>query len=167
MLDVVPPSARSDDLKWYRANLFKVGSMTIECSGRYRTQALTSHWTNTSSICSLSPLCNASEDVTHFLSNCIALEATRQKLFKFTESYCASHSAVTHIIQAYCSKTTESRLFCQFLLDCSVLPEVIVSVQTNGPDILTHLFNISRIWCYTLHRERLKMLNRWKNFAKC
>ena len=30
MLDVVPPSARSDDLKWYRANLFKVGSMTIE-----------------------------------------------------------------------------------------------------------------------------------------
>ena len=35
MLDVVPPSARSDDLKWYRANLFKVGSMSIEWSHQY------------------------------------------------------------------------------------------------------------------------------------
>jgi hypothetical protein len=71
---------------------------------------------------------------------------------------------VASLVQKFCK--TECRLFCQFLLDCSVLPEVIAAVQKQGEDILSHLFAITRIWVYTLHRDRLKILGRWRNFAK-
>ena len=135
-------------------------------SGRYRTESLTSHWTHSSGFCRLSPTCNESEDILHILKTCPALEPTREKLYSFTESYCNSHPGVQNIVQTYCRYDTEGHRFCQFLLDCSVLPEVIVSVQINGPEILKQLFDISRIWCYSLHRERLKLLNRWRNFAK-
>ena len=36
MLDVVPPSTRTADLKWYRANLFKVGIMSMEWTRQYK-----------------------------------------------------------------------------------------------------------------------------------
>ena len=54
--------------------------------------------------------------------------------------------------------------FVQFILDCSTLPKVIEATQTLGPDVLFHLFHISRTWCYTLHRERLKAFGRWRKF---
>ena len=136
-------------------------------SGRYRLESLTSHWTNSSGHCRLSPVCETSEDIIHFLKFCSALDQSRRNLFSFTEAYCASHPVITNIIQTYCTNSTEGRRFCQFILDCSVLPEVVVAVQNYGTIIHTHLFNISRIWCYTLHRERLKLLGRWRNFTKC
>ena len=134
-------------------------------SGRYRTAALTSHWSDTSGACKLSPSCNTTEDTSHFLKHCSALQTTRENLFSFTDSYSDSHPLIASIIQKYCKRGTECRLFCQFILDCSVLPEVIIAVQTNGQVILHHLFNITRIWCYALHRERLKILNKWRNFT--
>ena len=146
-----------------RKKLFEYSNI-LEYSLITGLESLTSHWTNSSGHCRLSPLCNISEDIIHFLKTCSALDQTRRKLY--TEAYCASHPVITSIIQTYCTHATESRRFCQFILDCSVLPEVIVAVQNYGPIIHTHLFNISRIWCYTLHRERLKLLNRWRNFAK-
>ena len=136
-------------------------------SGRYRTEALTSHWSDTSGVCKLSPSCNSSEDTSHILKYCLALHSTRENLFSFTDSYSDRHPIVASIIQKYCKRGTECRLFCQFILDCSVLPEVITAVQTNGQVILQHLFDITRMWCYVLHRERLKILNKWRNFAKC
>ena len=98
-------------------------------SGRYRLDSLTSHWTNSSGHCRLSPLCNTSEDIIHFLKTCSALDQTRRKLYTFTEEYCASHPVITSIIETYCTHTTECRRFCKFILDCSVLSEVIVAVQ--------------------------------------
>ena len=134
-------------------------------SGRYRTQSLCSHWSeNNSGICKLSETCQIEEDITHFIQHCSALNNTREKLLNFTQSYLKSYPLVTAIVELYC--TPESRLFPQFIIDCSVLPEVITAVQINGKDILTHLYNITRIWCYSLHRDRLKILGRWKNFAK-
>ena len=150
------------------ASLTKVVMATQQArllSGRYRTAALTSHWSDTSGVCKLSPSCCSTEDTSHILKYCSALQTTRENLFSFTDSYSASHPIIASIIQKYCKRGTECRLFCQFILDCSVLPEVIISVQTNGQVILHHLFNITRIWCYALHRERLKILNKWRNFT--
>ena len=135
-------------------------------SGRYRLEVLSSHWTNGSGTCRLSPSCASVEDIDHFIKTCSALQKIRENLFSFTESYSNSHPVIMNIIQTYCKRGTECRLFVQFIIDCSVLPEVIVAVQTYGNIVLIHLFNITRIWCYTLHRERLKLLNRWRNFAK-
>ena len=40
------------------------------------------------------------------------------------------------------------------------------AVQSDGQKVLEHLFNITRIWTYSLHRDRLKLLGRWRNFSK-
>ena len=135
-------------------------------SGRYRTEVLCSHWSqNPQGYCKLSPdCCQTPEDTRHILQYCPALSATREKLAIFTSSYSISHPEVATIIQMYCK--TECRLFCQFVLDCSVLPAVIAAVQTHGEVILEHLFNVTRIWVYALHRDRLKILGRWRNFGK-
>ena len=134
-------------------------------SGRYKTESLCGRWSqNPLGLCKLTETCQTPETITHFLQTCSALDKTREKLKKFTQSYVSSHPQVTAIIEQYCNP--QSRLFTQFIIDCSTLPEVIATVQLCGKDILTHLYNITRVWCYTLHRDRLKILGRWRNFAK-
>ena len=92
--------------------------------------------------CKLSPTCQVTEDTNHILRTCSALRQTRDKLMNFTETYCTCQPVVGTLVRTYCK--TECRLFCQFLLDCSVLPDVIAAVQMHGEVVLTHLFNISR-----------------------
>ena len=146
----------------------KVVMATVQArflSGRYRTEALCRHWSqNTGGLCKLSPDCTVKEDTDHILRVCTALDQTRKNLMNFTESYCSSHPVIASLVQKYC--TQRCRLHVQFLIDCSVLPDVIAAVQTYGETILSHLFNITRIWVYSLHRDRLKKLGRWRNFAK-
>ena len=60
----------------------------------------------------------------------------------------------------------ESPTFCQFLLDCSSIPSVISASQLLGEIFVhEHLFYISRIWVYAIHRERLKQLGTWKQYT--
>ena len=144
----------------------KVSMATVQAqmlSGRYRTELLCSNWSkNTSGHCLLSSTCKVAEDITHILKCCKSLSSTREKLISFTASYCDDNPAIKDLVQLYC--TPANPKFCQFLLDCSTLPEVISSVQKNGSNVLKHLFNITRIWCYSIHRERLKILGRWNRF---
>ena len=146
----------------------KVTMATIQArllSGRYRTESLCSHWsTNSMDLCKMSTSCQVKEDIPHILQHCSALKDTREKLIMFTINYCNSHPIISDIIHTYCN--IDCRLFCQFLLDCSVLPDVICAVQSHGQKVLEHLFNITRIWTYSLHRDRLKLLGRWRNFSK-
>ena len=72
-------------------------------------------------------------------------------------------SAVQNIVTRHC--TPESATFCQFLIDCSVLADVVCAVQLEGNDVLQHLFAITRTWVYSLHKERMKLLGRW-NYMK-
>ena len=131
-------------------------------SGRFRTAALCSHWSsNSNGNCQLSDSCsNTSEDISHILAHCVALQPTRQKLYSYTSNYCMNVSPVTkNIVEQFC--TQSSQTFCQFLLDCSVLPVVIRAVQEEGNEVLCRLFTLTRTWVYTLHKERLKKLGRW------
>ena len=50
----------------------------------------------------------------------------------------------------------------QFILDPSVLPQVRLAAQMSGIDILNGTLSLARTWCYTMHRERLKLLGLWK-----
>ena len=145
----------------------KVVMATVQAkllSGRFRTQALCSHWQNNDKKCKLSLECNSDEDIPHILKFCISLNQTREKLLNFTRSYCNDHKSIANIALKLCN--IDNPDFCQFLLDCSTIPEVIQLFQQHGPIIHTHLFNITRIWCYSLHRDRLKILGRWRNFEK-
>ena len=133
-------------------------------SGRYRTERLARYWSsNVQGFCLL-PSCRHSkvhETLQHILVGCPALTPTRSNLESFTAYYkkqLPNHTA--GLLDVYCR--VNHPLFPQFLVDCSPLPEVIEVVQVYGAEALHHLFRVTRTWCYSLHRERLKLLGIWQ-----
>ena len=78
---------------------------------------------------------------------------------KFTVEYCEKFPQFKELILSFCDP--DLPIFCQFLLDCSTLPTVIVAYNLHGNIVHEHLFEISRTWVYTLHKTRLKKLGRW------
>ena len=146
----------------------KISMATVQAhmvSSRYKCESLCKHWSkkNTEGFCLLSPSCaNIVEDVPHILSSCSGLSEQRRKLASFTSRYAASVPVIMDLILTLCLPSNPS--FVQFLLDCSCLPEVIHATQQHGKEVLEHLFLITRLWVYTLHRERMKLLGRWNYF---
>ena len=139
----------------------------VMLSGRYYTEALCSHWSNNKTgVCLLSPLdcIDTVEDIKHILQICPALSSYRRNLALFTEAFSQKieNVAISTLLTNLCD--TDNHSFVDFLLDCSSLPEVIVSVQQHGQVVLQHLFRVTRTWVYVLHRERLKILGRWNKF---
>ena len=139
-------------------------SQALMVSGRYRCEKLCSNWSqNKAGVCLISKECVSQEkDIPHILRFCSGLDSTREKLKKFTHRYCMTAPPIIRDLATnLCS--TSSPFFCQFLLDCSVLPSVITATQreAEGEDILGHLFHLSRTWVFNLHRERLRLLGRW------
>ena len=142
----------------------RVAMATIQAqmlSGRYRSESLCKHWSkNRGGFCLLSPSCSeVEEDIPHILATCSGLALTRDKLVKYTLDYCKDVPHILDLITSLCIPSSPAYL--QFLMDCSVIPEVIAAKQKYGDDILDHLFTISRTWIYTLHKTRMKILGRW------
>ena len=144
---------------------YQVAMSTVQglmISGRYRTEQLCRHWSaNKKGFCQ-APSCiglELVEDLQHILLKCASLEPTRQKMLSFTSSYSQPFEILQPILSIIYLRKQSS--FCQFLIDCSVLPAVITATQQYGPDTLHHLFRITRTWCYCLHKARLKILGRW------
>ena len=140
----------------------KSGVQALFLSGRYRTELLSRYWSSNPEGFCLCPSCDGhqvKEDIEHILLYCPSLSPSRQRLYNFTSSYARSVPAICETILTL-SRPTHP-LFSQFLLDCSVIPCVISLVQQLGDDVLHHMFKISRTWCYSLHRERLRILGRW------
>ena len=137
-------------------------------SGRYRTEALASHWSFSGSKYCPTPHCTdlgTVEDLRHILAECGALQSTRKNLSDFTAKYCKKIDVpeIVRIILTHCS--VQHPQFCQFLVDCSVLPAVIRAAQEFGSKLVhEHLFRVTRTWCYCLHRDRLRILGRWKHY---
>ena len=128
--------------------------------GCYRNWSL-----NSKGLCLISTCIEAevSEDLEHILSKCPALEKTRSSLTNFTNQACSKlPHEIASIILHFCKPSHP--LFIHFILDCSQFPVVISSVQNHGQDVLAEIFHVTRTWCYSLHRERLKLLRRWKTF---
>ena len=67
-----------------------------------------------------------------------------------------AHQVVNNIL----SSDSQNEVM-QFLLDCSVIPEVINCVQQHGSYILNDLFYVGRTWCFSIHCERMKRLCKW------
>ena len=140
----------------------KAGVQALLLSGRYRTELLCRHWSSNSEGYCLCPSCDGlmiKEDIEHILLHCVSLAPTRLRLSNFTMKYVKT---VPHLCSSILELTKPSNpLFFQFLLDCSVIPLVISLKNEHGAEVLHHMFKVSRTWCYSLHRERLKLLGRW------
>ena len=145
----------------------KVAKATVQAlmlSGRYRTESLTKYWgPNKLGTCLMSTECqNVSEDISHIIQFCPALTDIRKRLLEYTTAYATSlPDCVSAVLLTNCDLNSSN--FVQFILDCSILPEVISLAQSlyNQHDVFSSFFEVTRTWIYTLHRERLKRLNRW------
>jgi hypothetical protein len=95
----------------------------------------------------------------------VAMASVQAKMIsgRFRTELLCSHwlnlPVIKKIALEFCSPTSPH--FCQFLLDCSVLPPVILAVQEHGINILDQLFQLTRTWVYTLHKARMRKLCRW------
>ena len=129
-------------------------------SGRYRSADLEKHWTNNKNgICQ--NCFDSVETVEHILISCSAYQETKQKLYSLWLS--TKLPVVYELILTALS--SEKNYLLQFLLDCSVLPTVIRAAQDHGYEVYKELFYLTRTWCFSIHRQRMKSLGRW-NFQR-
>ena len=113
----------------------------------------------------MSLLCSETlEDIPHILQWCPALSNVRHSLLEFTQRFSSNLPPdLFNLIRENCHP--ESPNFVNFVLDCSALPAVIKLTQELGPSILEPIFTVTRTWVYILHRERMKLLGRWRPVA--
>ena len=149
------------------SNPFEVHKAIIQArmlSGRYITDKLARHWTeNRSGTCKLSTCRNGQVvgSLEHILLFCPALSPVRTRMQKLSLKKASESEHIFRVVRKYLFNVdTISKT--QFLLDCSVLPEVICLVQNLGIQALELLFNISRNWCYSIHRTRMNKLGLYK-----
>ena len=150
----------------------QVSMATIQAtmlSGRYRTEALLRHWSssNRSGSCLLSRECaDTIDSVCHILCSCPGLHSVRENLLLYTHNFIARlPQPHANVISRLCHPSNAK--FCEFLLDCSSSPDVITLVQHSGQEILQKFFSLTRTWVFVLHRERLKLLGRWRRPGNC
>ena len=121
-------------------------------SGQYPTERRCRFWSgNTNGYCLL-PGCldnENCEDLKHILAICPSLSHVRDRLNLFTLKSKEDCPVISDILGKYCDTSHEN--FIQFLIDCSTLPEVISLRQSEGPQVLSDLFKVTRTWCYSLH----------------
>ena len=140
---------------------YEVNKMIVQVrmlSGRYRVGTLLRHFSpSNTGICELCDL--EVEDIAHLLvPRCTALQERKLFLMDYSQQILQHHVEALEIFHTIFSSNEDTRV--QFLLDCSVIPSVIQASQKNKL-ILPALFKVTRTWCYSMHRTRLKLLNRW------
>ena len=150
-----------------RSNPYEVSKAIQQArllSGRYRSKALVSNWNpqNREGYC-LSTSCNqVKETVEHILLECQAYNEQKSKMYSL---WLSTKNPVVYQLVLEALSSDKSYLL-QFLLDCSVLPPVIRATQTRvgRQTILNELFYLTRTWCFSIHKKRMKILGRW-NFG--
>ena len=99
--------------------------------------------------------------VQHLLVHCSALSSRRDVLFEYWDVLASTNPVCTTLV-AFIKQAPEGT-FLQFLLDCTAVPEVAQLTGESGAEVLSTLFKMTRTYCYSIHRERLKLLNRWRS----
>ena len=126
-------------------------------SGRYRTERLRRHWSqNRDGFCLLPTCWKTSEDLEHILVRCPAHREARTRVLALWADYLATRPHLATVVHHYTS--TPGTHLVQFLVDPSVLPLVITLGQEHGEGAVNALFYLTRTFCYSIHRCRLKLL---------
>ena len=132
-------------------------------SGRYRTCWLSRHWSgDPTGFCSL-PSCRLAPTpgtLSHILTNCPDLEPARLRVLSLWTDFLQDKPLLSPIVfknTVDCQPHTKL----QFLMDCTVLPEVIKLTETHGTSVHDSLLYLTRTYCYSLHKTRLKLLGKW------
>ena len=137
---------------------YEVSKAVVQCnmqSDRYRRFKLSSKWSESGNGFCPSPFCHqVVESLEHILLHCPAYISSRNNIIMKVKSL--ENPAVMDLVTTALQKPSKYQM--QFLLDLSVLPETISLVQQHGEDILSTLFSISRSWCYSVHKDRQRII---------
>ena len=145
---------------WWTAgeNPYEVSKAVIQCrmlSGRYRTRQLTSKWSESQCSNCPAPQCgNVIESLEHLLLECPAYAKIRSTVIRKCRAI--ENPAIMQYINFIVAQPQSSIM--QFLLDSSALPYTQKLISEYGCSILTIIFSLTRTWCYSVHRERLKLI---------
>ena len=90
--------------------------------------------------------------------HCALLQERKNILMEYSKNALQQSTACASIFDEVVSGNDDTKV--QFMLDCSVLPSVISAAQKDD-NIHALLYRVTRTWCYSLHRTRLKLLGRW------
>ena len=123
-------------------------------SGRYRTDKLMNHWSNSNTLglCRL-PACEGETGtLTHILLHCPALEEARARALFHWKAFL--------VPRRWLFILNGDHLNMQFLLDPTTLPKVISSSQTFK-DVLQCCCYLARTWNFTIHLSREKIRKFW------
>ena len=99
-----------------------------------------------------------SESLEHILIHCPAYTHIRNNV---THKSSKTADPIVSKLVANALNSSYHNLM-QFLLDATVLPDVRLAVLTHGQSLLGPLLNITRTWCYSIHRERMQLLGLWR-----
>ena len=127
-------------------------------AGRYLTDWLQKHWTQ--GRCLL-PLCSSLETpgtLEHLLLFCPSLATKRSDLLNLAVRVATEHPVLSNILDQFLFKQQEPTATIQLLLDCTSIPEVILTKENYGPMIRDRLLYLGRTWCYSIHRDRMTQL---------
>ena len=130
-------------------------------AGRYLTDWLQRHWTQNKSGRCLLPLCSSLETpgtLEHLLLFCPSLATKRSDLLNLAVRVAAEHPVLSNILDQFLFKQQVPTATIQLLLDCSSIPEVILTKENYGPMIRDRLLYLGRTWCYSIHRDRMTQL---------
>ena len=100
----------------------------------------------------------------HLLLHCSTLSLRRSKLLSLCVNIAEEddklHDIINSVLMSSCEGSaagSEHRMM-QFLLDCSVMPEVVAMTQSSGEGLRDRLLYLGRTWCYSIHMERMNQL---------
>ena len=147
-------------------NAFETNKTVLQTSllsGRYKSDYLSRHWVkeNPDGLCVLCPEKHLLGTVEHLLVSCTTLFSTRQNITQYWSQYSSEDDALRKLLNAKLSSNTTELV--QFLLDPSVVPEVISGCQSQLYN-LDVLFKLTRCWCYAVHRKRLQITGKLHKF---
>ena len=161
---------RPHPILYTASHSYEVNKMVVQLrllSGRARLGTLLRHFnTGNTGVCEL--CCTEVEDLTHFLlPRCPKLQERSDFLINYMQTLLGASPVCQQILdnviltsRRSLATLKEQEHWVQFVLDCSVLPSVVEASRADA-SVLPLLFKITRTWCYSLHRTRLKLLGRW------
>ena len=120
-------------------------------------------WSGDSSdFCSL-PTCRLNPTpgtLSHILTECEDLSPARQKVFLLWTDHLKDKPLLLPIVRKYTVGSTTTQ-YTQFILDCTVLPDVIILQRIHGRVIHDSLLYLTRTLCISGDKTRNKFLGKW------
>ena len=115
------------------------------------------HWILLLPTCRLNPTHGTPS---HILTECIDLKPAWQRVYSLWSSYLKDKPSVFPIVMKYTIDCPTTKHM-QFLMDCTVLPDVILLHQKDGKVVHDSLLYLTRTFCYSIYKSRSKLQGKW------